>query len=227
MSDSMALGPLQQESAPLRRKIIQRLRQAIESQVLPAGTRLVEKNLCTELGVSRSALREALRALEGEGLITSGPKGLIVAAITREEAVNIYAVRGALEGVVCEQFAQRADDRAMAALAAAAALLASAYDAGDVDRIVDEKAEFYEILCNGAANMIAHDMLTRLNSRIKRLRFSSLSQPNRAPASISEIRAMVSALERRDGSAAKAIAVQHVNNAAEVAIGAFERGSNG
>ena len=215
----LVLGPVQQESAPLRRKISSRLRQAIETQALPAGTRLIEKNLCAELNVSRTALRESLRELESEGLLTNGPKGMVVAAISTEEAVNIYAVRGALEALVAEQFTKRASTTAMEFLEVATAILTKAYKARNVDRIVAAKAEFYEALCNGAGNLIALELLTRLNSRINRLRFTSLSRPRRAPASIAEIRELVAALKRRDGEAAKLIATQHVNAAAEAAIG--------
>lgn len=219
MSKALLLGPVRQESAPLRRKISSRLRQAIETGALPAGTRLVEKSLCTELNVSRTSLRESLRELEAEGLLASGPKGLIVAEIAQEEALNIYAVRGALEALVAEQFVARADDAAMAALETATGILAKAYRARKVEGIVAAKAEFYEVLCTGARNLIALEMLTRVNSRINRLRYLSLSRPRRAPESIAEIRDLVAALKRRDRAAARAIAAHHVNAAAEAALG--------
>lgn len=214
MSRPLVLQPVEQVSAPLRRKIKKSLRQAIESQALPAGSRLVEKTLCEELNVSRSALRE----LESDGLVTNGPKGLVVASISGEEAFNIYAVRGALEALVCEQFTKLADAQAIASLEDAAEILAGAYINGDVDGIVAAKGEFYEVLCNGAHNLIAHDMLTRLNSRIRRLRFTSLSRPNRMSASFAEIEELVVALKKRNARAAKRIAELHVRNAARVAL---------
>lgn len=219
MSKALLLGPVRQESAPLRRKISSRLRHAIETGELPAGTRLVEKELCAELNVSRTSLRESLRELETEGLLASGPKGLIVAEIPQEEALNIYAVRGALEALVAEQFVARADDAAIAALEVACGILAKAYKARKVESIVAAKAEFYEVLCTGARNLVALELLTRLNSRINRLRFMSLSRPRRAPQSIAEIRSLVAALKRRDAEAARAIATYHVNAAAEAALG--------
>lgn len=218
MSRPLVLQPVEQVSAPLRRKVTTSLRQAIESQALPAGSRLVEKTLCEELNVSRSVLREALRELESDGLVTNGPKGLVVASISGEEAFNIYAVRGALEALVCEQFTKLADAQAIASLEDAAEILAGAYINGDVDGIVAAKGEFYEVLCNGAHNLIAHDMLTRLNSRIRRLRFTSLSRPNRMSASFAEIEELVVALKKRNARAAKRIAELHVRNAARVAL---------
>lgn len=195
------------------------LRHAIETQALPAGARLVEKALCTELNVSRTALRESLRELESEGLVVNGARGMEVAAISNEEALNVYAVRAALEGLIVEQFVERASEPAVEALEAAARDLAKAYDKGVVEEIVKVKAEFYEVLCSGASNLIALELLTRLNSRITRLRFSSLSRSKRLPSSIAEINDLVAALRRRDVAAAKSIVKLHVENAAKAALG--------
>src|SRR5471030_2241973 len=96
----IALVPLRQDSAPLRRKVAAALRHAIEIGELKPGARLVEKDLCKKLGVSRTSLREALREVQAEKLVTTVPRGLVVAEISDEEAANIYRVRAALEGLV-------------------------------------------------------------------------------------------------------------------------------
>lgn len=214
------LGPVRQEAAPLRRKITSALRRAIETGALAPGSRLVEKDLCAELDVSRTSLRESLRELEAEGLVTNGSKGLVVTAISPQEARNIYAVRGVLEGLLVEQFARQADAGAMAQLDVAVADLASAYAEGVIERIIAAKAELYEVLCAGADNFIVLELLSRLNTRINRLRFASLSQPLRAKASIAEIHALADALKRRDAAEARRIALAHIDAAAAAALGA-------
>ncbi|MEP9347915.1 GntR family transcriptional regulator [Xanthobacter sp. KR7-225] len=216
------LAPVRQEAAPLRRKITSALRRAIETGALAPGSRLVEKDLCADLDVSRTSLRESLRELEAEGLVTNGSKGLVVTAISPREARNIYAVRGVLEGLLMEQFAREADDAAMARLDAAVTELAAAYEAGEIERIIASKADFYEVLCTGADNMIVLELLSRLNTRINRLRFASLSQPLRAKASIAEIFALAAALRRRDGAEARRIALAHIDAAACAALGAVQ-----
>lgn len=222
---ALGLGPLQQESAPLRRKIVLALRHAIETGTLTPGERLVEKDLCAELGVSRTSLREALRELESEGLVGNGTKGLVVTEISKEEALNVYAVRGVLEALVVEQFVQRADDNAMSLLETATAVLTKAYKTRKIENIITAKSEFYEALCTGAQNFVVLEILSRLNSRINRLRFASLSQPQRAPTSITEIQELVEALKRRDSKAAKTIAIKHISSAATAALGG-DRTSN-
>ncbi|MFT4095626.1 MAG: GntR family transcriptional regulator [Rhodoblastus sp.] len=216
---TFGLGPVRQETAPLRRKITSALRRAIESGALPPGSRLVEKDLCAELNVSRTSLRESLRELESEGLVTISAKGLVVTEISASEAQNIYAVRGVLEGLLVEQFARRATDAAMTDLDVAARELTAAYAEGAIDRIMAAKTEFYETLCAGADNFVVLELLSRLNTRINRLRFASLSRPRRAAVSIKEIHELVAALKRRDGAQAREIAVQHIDAAAEAALG--------
>lgn len=87
-------------AAPVREQVGSQLRQAIVSGQLAPGTRLIERELCTLLGVSRTSLREALRHLEGDGLVTNIPhKGMVVSTITWEEAEEIYEVRAVVEGL--------------------------------------------------------------------------------------------------------------------------------
>src|ERR1700756_2767017 len=91
------LGPLRQPSAPLRTKIIAALRSAIETGVLVPGQRLIEKDLCEQLGVSRTSLREALREVQAEGILEySASRSLCVSSVSMEDAKNIYRLRSVL-----------------------------------------------------------------------------------------------------------------------------------
>jgi DNA-binding GntR family transcriptional regulator len=213
------LAPVVQEAAPLRRKITASLRHAIQTGALLPGARLVEKDLCEELNVSRTSLREALRELEAEGLVESRARGLIVTQITEEEARNIYGIRAALEGLVAEQFAERAENHDMVALGAVVERLSQAYAENDFPAIISEKDRFYEVLCVGAKNSVVLEVLTRLNSRINRLRSLSRSDPARGVESLREITSIAQALQERDPARAKAAAVLHVKRAAAAAMG--------
>jgi len=220
MSGSVPLAPVQQEAAPLRRKIAASLRQAIESGNLRPGDRLVEKDLCAQLSVSRTSLREAIRELEAEGLLsTFAGGGVAVAGMTPDEARNIYRVRGALEALAAEQFAERATDEALARLQAATDTLAAAYAARAIEDMLAAKRAFYERLCEGAGNPVLLDLLNRLNARISTLRATSLTASGRLDPSIAEIRDFVAALARRDAVAAREAALHHIAQAAIAALG--------
>lgn len=213
----LPLSPLVQEAAPLRRKIVASLRQAIETGVLRPGDRLVEKDLCAQLNVSRTSLREALRELQADNLVTSVPRGLIVAEISEQDAENIYRVRAALEGLVAEQFAELANELDIKAMEAAMTAIEEAYASGAFETVLAAKRAFYDVVCTGARNEIVRDMLAGLYTRINQLRSTSRQNPKRGVASLAEMRVLATALAGHDPKAAREAAILHVNAAAEAA----------
>lgn len=214
------LSPVQHQAAPLRNKIIAALRSAIETGVLAPGTRLVEKDLCDQLHVSRTSLREALRELQGEGIFepVSG-RGLTISTISREEAENAYRIRSVLEALVVEQFIEKADDGAVRDLARQGETLKQAYRSGVLKNIIESKRAFYDRICTGADNAIAFDILNRLVLRTSSLRRYSLLRKERQVQSIREIERLIAAIEGRNIEAAREAALDHVKNSARSALG--------
>src|SRR5690242_7230247 len=110
-------GQLARVAAPLREQVLDLLRREIVEMRLQPGQRLVERELIQRLGVSRTTIREAIRELAAEGLVTSIPqKGSIVAVPSRKEAAEVYEVRALLEAAAARQFAERATEHHLAAL---------------------------------------------------------------------------------------------------------------
>jgi DNA-binding GntR family transcriptional regulator len=216
MSDDAraALVPLKLEAAPLRRKITAALRRAIETGELKPGDRLVEKDLCENLNVSRTSLREALRELQAEKLLVAEPRGLVVAEISDEDAANIYQVRAALEGLVAAQFAQAANALDVETLKSALNHLEDAYRAKDFEKILDAKKDFYDAICLGAKNAVVRDLLDHLGNRINQLRSTSREDDKRWIASLAELKKLAGALFARNPKAARAAAIKHVDAAA-------------
>jgi DNA-binding GntR family transcriptional regulator len=213
------LAPLHQPSAPLRNKIIAALRAAIETGVLAPGQRLIEKDLCEQLAVSRTSLREALRELQAEGILEySSSRGLAVAAVSIEDAKNIYRLRGVLEALAVEQFIEQADDAAVAELVRESERLKKAYRGGVLEDILVAKRAFYDHICSGAKNPIAFDMINRLVLRTSSLRNRSLLRKERHQQSIKEIGRLIEAIQRRDIPRARETAIEHVNNSEKSAL---------
>lgn len=220
---SVKLAPVRHQSAPLRNKIIAALRSAIETGVLTPGTRLVEKDLCNQLNVSRTSLREALRELQAEGIFEPmSPRGLVIGRISREEAENAYRIRSVLEALVVEQFIEKADDAAVRDLARQGELLKQSYRAGKLEAIIETKRAFYDRICTGADNAIAFDIINRLVLRTSSLRRYSLSRQERQLQSIEEIDRLIKAIQRRDIETARQAALDHVRNSARSALAAAE-----
>jgi DNA-binding GntR family transcriptional regulator len=219
-SDVARLALLRPDPAPLRNQIIASLRSAIETGLLQPGERLVERDLCEQLGVSRTSLREALRELQALGVLSpTDSRGLAVATLAAGEAANVYAIRAVLEALVAGQFVAQASDEEVDQLSGLGETLKKAYASGSVERIIRAKRAFYDCICSGARNATAFDIINRLTLRTSSLRSRSVARKDRQAQSIREIDVILAAIEKRDGEAAKAAAAHHVENSAQSALG--------
>ena len=206
-------------AAPLREQVFDLLRREIVEMRLRPGQRLVERELIERIGVSRTTIREALRQLAAEGLVRTIPqKGAIVAIPSPKEAAEVYEVRALLEGAASREFAQNASEAQVAALREAFGDVDRAGADDDAAALLRAKNRFYDVLFEGADNATIRSILQGLQARVAVLRATSLTAPGRPRQSVIEIRAIVDAVERRDGDAAAEAAAFHVRQAAEVAF---------
>lgn len=110
---------IDKEPATLRRKVEDRLRAAIATGHFRPGQRLVERELCEALGVSRTSLREAFRQLEADGLVVAVPhRGPEVASISAAEAAQLYELRALRESFAGRAFAERGSPEEAEAMSA-------------------------------------------------------------------------------------------------------------
>jgi DNA-binding GntR family transcriptional regulator len=139
--------------------------------------------------------------------------------LSEEEAADIYEMRVALEGLAAHRFIERATPQKVAELRAAfEGYVAAAPSEGDnLDRLRAKDA-FYKVLFEGAASEPLTQMLTMLQSRVRLLRWTSLSVPGRAEETIEEMRAVVDAIEAKDPEAAASACARHVRKAAATAL---------
>ncbi len=208
----------------LRAQVENNLRQAITSGQLRPGQKLIERELCEQLGVSRPSLREALRKLEAERLIVIVPhRGPEVAALTLQEAQDLYALRRLLESFAAHEFARAASDAQIKTLAKVVKRLREAGRRNNGAGVLDAKAEFYRVLLAGCGNALVSDILGGLLARVSLLRATSLMLPDRLPRSLDEIDALLVCIQQRDAKGAEKISRQHVLNAEQAALGVFRQ----
>ncbi len=216
------LLPIQRAAAPLRRQVLEELRQSIIAGRLQSGARLIERELVAMMGVSRTVIRETLRQLESEGLIAMIPnKGPIVRELTLAEAKDLYSIRAVLEGLAARLFVENAADVQVDRLEHALNLIAKAYRSEDPDRILETKNSFYDAFFEGAGSETLSSMIGALHGRIRRWRALGLSHPQRSLArsqeSVRNLRAMIVAIRKRNpGLAEKIIRGEVTQAAAEV-----------
>lgn len=184
---------------------------------LRPGQRLVERELVERVGVSRTTIREALRELAAEGLVTYIPqKGAIVAEQSPKDAAEMYEVRALLEGLMARQFAERASDQQVRALRTAFDEMEQTYRASrDPQELLRAKTAVYEVLFDGADNTTVRSVLEGFQARIAGMRAATLASPGRPERSLEEIRAIVEAIENRDAGEAERASVHHVQQAAK------------
>jgi DNA-binding GntR family transcriptional regulator len=213
-------------AAPVREQVLDLLRELIVEQRLQPGHRLVERELVEQIGVSRTTVREVLRQLAAEGLVTTIPqKGAIVAMPSPEEAAELYEVRAALEGLAARRFVAHASDSQVAALRSAFdGVERVTEDGGDIRAMLRAKDRFYDVLLKGSGNRSVYAILSGLQARVSVLRSNSLSRPGRPERAVAEIRAIVEAVEARDADAAAAACERHIEGAARSGIGALGEG---
>jgi DNA-binding GntR family transcriptional regulator len=220
MADVASGLRVQRTPAPVRAQVLDNLRQAIVERQLAPGQRLIERELVELTGVSRTSIREALRELAAEGLVTTIPnKGTVVASVSAEEARQLYQVRSALEALAGRLFALNASRAQRAALTKALARIERLAARGAP--MLAAKDAFYDALFEGGGNDALRTVVAGLHARVSVLRSLSLSVTGRPAESLAELRVIVDAIAAGDADAAAAACSRHVEAAGRVALRAL------
>ncbi|MET4639245.1 GntR family transcriptional regulator [Mycetocola sp. 2940] len=220
LAGAWASDPMERVAAPLREQVITALRTAILNFQLRPGQRLVERELIEQLGVSRTTVREALRELTSEGLVTVVPqRGAVVSAPSLAEAEDLYEIRAVLESILVERFVLRATDAQIDRLGDAVEHFAeTSARSKDIRVVLDSKDVLYEVLIEGAASPALKNIIEGIQARVRILRATSMGEPGRAEVAAAELRLMVAAARERDAAEAARLCALHVRNAAQTAL---------
>lgn len=211
-------------AAPLRQQVCDMLRSAVADGRFSPGQRLIERDLCEALMISRPLLREALRQLEAEGLIRhAAPRGVEVVTISIDDARHIYDLRQALEGLATAGFVRHASEAQRQELDAAMAAIEEAAMENEPHRVRLAKNQFYAVVVQGCGNPLLATFLSSLHNRIQLLRGISLSEPNRLINTVAELRAIHAAIRSGDEALAQRACDEHIANAAKITLDALER----
>ncbi len=194
--------------SPVRSQLLTNLRAAILTGALPPGQHLVERELMALTDVGRGTIREALRQLAAEGLVTTVPNlGSLVARLSLEQVERIYEVRIELESLLGRLFVERADSSQRAALVNA--LRAVERAAKNQRPMADANNSFHEILCAGADNEPLCSLAASMRARVQFFRSRSFIKPYHCERSVAGLQAIVRAVVRDDPAAAAKACAQH------------------
>ena len=203
----------------VRESALDKVRSAILDQHFPPGTRLTERDLGEQLGVSRTVVREVIRHLESEGLVQSIPnQGPIVARLDPETAAEIYELRGLLESSAAGAAAKAADRAAIMTMREALSNIRKAYTDRNFRSVVAETTRFYEAMFLSGNKRVAWDMVQRLNGRISILRSMTIASPGREQQGPEQLQKILDAIEAGQADAAINASKLHVLAASAIAI---------
>lgn len=215
MAENRRLLPVRLDTyQPLREVVFESLREAIIQGRLRPGERLMELQLAEELGVSRTPVREAIRKLELEGFVVMMPrKGAYVAGITDKDITEVFEVRAALESLAAGLACDRITDEELEQLERSVVQISELAEQANLDGLVQEDAEFHEIIYRASRNKRLILILTNLQEQIQRFRLTTLSRPGRTRKALDEHRQIVEAISERNVELAQRLAWEHIENA--------------
>lgn len=196
-------------------ELVRHLRSAIRSGRYVPGQRLVEVDLTAELGVSRSLLREAFRRLSTEGLVETVPnRGALVRRLTLTEAMELFQIRMELEALAAGLAAQNAADREFRqAFESNVAAIWDKEPRLSTSAYLRENDRFHEALIRASGNGQLLLLNRQMQLSLIMAQISTMLTPEVMAASISEHRAIATAVLDQDAAAAAAAVRAHLGRA--------------
>jgi len=204
------------KSISIADQIFEQLEHDILAGKYPRGEILSETNLAAALGVSRTPVREAIRRLEQEHLLSESGRSLVVVGIFREDMMDMYEIRLQLEGLAAARAARNISDEALQAMKETLDLQRFYIGMSGVDnsdRIKDLDSRFHEQLYLATGSNAYCDTLLPLHKKMTKFRKASVQKSGRALKSLEEHTAIYEALARHDEAAASEMMLQHTLNA--------------
>jgi DNA-binding GntR family transcriptional regulator len=200
----------------LYQDVAERLREQIFARTLEPGSWVDEMKLCAAYGISRTPLREALKVLAAEGLVTMKPRrGAYVTEVSRDDVSQVYHLLALLESDAAGRVATQATDTQRAELAALHDKLEKQVRQRDAFFATNEL--FHISLLQMAGNRWALQLVQDLRKVMKLNRHHSLFKQGRLADSLVEHRALMKAIEARDPVAAAALMRAHFASGLEAA----------
>jgi DNA-binding GntR family transcriptional regulator len=203
----------------VREQVADAIRRALMARRFRPGQRLPESELCALTGASRTAVREAIRQLAGEGLIETIPhRGPFVATIDAARAADIYEIRIPLEALLARRAALRITAPQAAALTATLPAMAAAFAARDPLSIIEAKTAFYAALNTASANPELEEVLTRYARLLSLIWPAMIAETGTGDTAMAEVTEIVAAITAHDPDRAEAAMRRHIETAAAQAV---------
>ena len=206
------------KTVSLADQVFERLEAEILSGKYQRGEVVTELQLCAELGVSRTPVREALRRLSQEHLIEDSPRGTVVLGVVRKDFEDMCAIRLRIEGLAVRGFIDNRTDDSLRQLREAVEFQEFYLNKSDPDHIKAMDSRFHELIYQNCGSAILCDTLSPLHKKVQKFRRLSIEQSGRAETSVKEHRAIYEAIAAKDADLAERLMNEHIGNAMQTII---------
>ena len=197
----------------LKNKVYDGLKQAILSMNVyaqPGETRLDERQLSEDFGVSRTPVREAITRLEQEGFVKVIPRrGAFVVRKTKKEILEMITVWAALESMAARLITERATDAEIAALRRMFATFDNDRVRAQIDEYSETNIKFHQAILNMSKCELLNQMAENLFAHMRWIRMRTIAEDDRASRSIIDHMHIIEALEQRDADLAERLVRAH------------------
>jgi DNA-binding GntR family transcriptional regulator len=196
---------------PLYEDVAERLREQIFAHELAPGSWLDEQNLAAAFGISRTPMREAIKVLASEGLVTTKMnKGAYVTEVDRRDLEQIFTVLSLLEGQAAKETAMKATEDQLTQLDNLHHRLEKAAADRDTGQFFEINVKFHELIQEIAGNKWMNGVIEDLRKVLKLQRRDSLTRSGRLLSSLVEHREILQAILKRDPQAAELAMRNHL-----------------
>lgn len=195
----------------LREQVYKRIKDYILTGSLKPNTRLIEEKLATEMGTSRTPVREAIQKLEKEGLIHKLPKGgFSVGVITDEEIEEVFGIRSILEGYAGYLATLRATDDDIHTLEDIVRKEEICLQKRDIHGIIQLNTEFHDTLYKSAKSTRLYTLINDLRDYIYRYRIIILRQEGIPEVSIEDHKDMIALMKQKRAHGVEKLVRKHI-----------------
>ena len=194
-------------------QVFEKLENDIILGVYPRGEILTELKLVEQLGVSRTPIREALRRLEQERLISDTGRGSVVLGISEDDLVDIMNIRQHIEALAAYYAAQNMTPDDIKELSHIIDLQDFYYAKWDVEHLRQADDAFHDAICNFSGRNVIIDTLIPLHRKTRRYRKIAMEDKWRTDNTLKEHHAIFDAIAAGDAELAQTLTAKHIENA--------------
>ena len=204
---------LEHRTVSLAEQVFERLEKEILTGKYQRGEILTEMKIVSDLGVSRTPIREALHRLEQEHIIEITQRGILILGVTEKDLEDIFDVRMKIEGMASASAAQCMSEEELSELRETLELQEFYVSKRDPDRIKTMDSKFHQLIYRYCGSTVLYDTLMPLHKKVQKYRRASVENNARAQQSAKEHRAIFEAIEAKNAQLAEQYTFEHIANA--------------